>query len=40
MPFKEIIAIYYENNMKTIGLNTLCGQNEELLNIERGGTYS
>jgi hypothetical protein len=34
--FKEIIAVYYENHMKPI--NTLCGQNTELLNVKAGGT--
>jgi hypothetical protein len=35
--FKEIIAVYSENHTKHI--NTLCGQNTELLNVEVGGTY-
>jgi hypothetical protein len=34
--FKEMIAVYIENPMKPI--NTLCGQNTELLIIEAGGT--
>jgi hypothetical protein len=36
--FKEVIAVCSENCMKSV--NTLCGQNAELLNIEVGGTYS
>jgi hypothetical protein len=36
--FKEIIAVYGENHTKRI--NTLCGQNVELLNLKTGGTYS
>jgi hypothetical protein len=36
--FKEIIAVYTENHMKHI--NTLCGQNSELLNVKVGGTHS
>jgi hypothetical protein len=36
--FKEIIAVYCKNHMKRI--NTLCGQNAELLNVKPGGTYS
>jgi hypothetical protein len=36
--FQEIIAVYSENHTKPI--NTLCGQNTELLNIKAGGTYS
>jgi hypothetical protein len=31
MLFREIIPVYPKNNMKTI--NTLCGQNAEILNI-------
>jgi hypothetical protein len=38
MLFREIIAIYSENHMKPI--NTLCGQNVELVNVWAGGTYS
>jgi hypothetical protein len=38
MSFKEIITVYYENNMKPI--NTLCGQNAELLIVKTDGTYS
>jgi hypothetical protein len=33
----EIIAIYSENHTKSI--NTLCGQNAEILNIKVGGRY-
>jgi hypothetical protein len=36
MPFKEI-AVYCENHMKHI--NTLCGQNTELLIVKVSGTY-
>jgi hypothetical protein len=36
MLFKEITAVYSENHMKHI--NTLCGQNAELLIIKAGGT--
>jgi hypothetical protein len=35
--FKEIIVVYTENRTKHI--NTLCGQNAELLNIIADGTY-
>jgi hypothetical protein len=38
MLFREIIAVYSENHMKPI--NTLCGQNAEILIIKAGGTYS
>jgi hypothetical protein len=38
MLFKEIIAVYSENHMKPI--NTLCGQNAELLIVKECGTYS
>jgi hypothetical protein len=34
--FKEIIAVYSENHMKPI--NTLCGQNAELLIVKAGST--
>jgi hypothetical protein len=34
MLFKEIITVYSENHMKPI--NTLCGQNVELLTAETG----
>jgi hypothetical protein len=36
--FKEIIAVCSESHMKHV--NTLCGQNVELLNVKAGGTYS
>jgi hypothetical protein len=36
--FKEIIAVYSQNHMK--GINTLCGQNAEVLVIKAGDTYS
>jgi hypothetical protein len=38
MLYKEIIYFYTENHMKP--LNTLCGQNVELLIVRAGGTYS
>jgi hypothetical protein len=38
MLFKEIIVVYYENYTKHI--NTFCGQNGDLLNVETGGTCS
>jgi hypothetical protein len=37
MLFKEIIAVYSENNKKN---HTLCGQTAELLVVKAGGTYS
>jgi hypothetical protein len=37
MLFRKIIA-YSKNHVKLI--NTLCGQNAQLLNIKAGGTYS
>jgi hypothetical protein len=37
MLFKEIIAVYPENNTKSI--NTLCRQNAELVNAKACGTY-
>jgi hypothetical protein len=37
MLFKEIIAVYSENHTKPI--NTLCGQNADLLIIKSGGTH-
>jgi hypothetical protein len=38
MLYREIIAVCSEIHTKHI--NTLCGQNAELLNVEPGGTYS
>jgi hypothetical protein len=38
MVYKEIIAVCSEIHTKHI--NTLCGQNVELLNVKPGGTYS
>jgi len=35
---REIIAVCSEIHTKHI--NTLCGQNVELLNVKAGGTYS
>jgi hypothetical protein len=35
MLYSEIIAVCSE-----IHINTLCGQNVELLNVKHGGTYS
>jgi hypothetical protein len=37
MLFKNIIAVYCENHTKHI--NTLCGQNTELLVFNASGTY-
>jgi len=34
---KEIIAVCSDSHTKHI--NTLCGQNGELLNVKPGGTY-
>jgi hypothetical protein len=38
MLYSEIIAVFSE--IHTRHINTLCGQNVELLNVKRGGTYS
>jgi hypothetical protein len=38
MLYREIIADCSEIHTKHI--NTLCGQNVELFNVETGGTYS
>jgi hypothetical protein len=38
MLYREIIAVCSEIHTKHI--NTLCGQNVELLNVKLGGTYS
>jgi len=38
MLYREIMAVCSEINTKHI--NTLCGQNVELLNVKPGGTYS
>jgi len=38
MLYREIIAVCFEIHTKHI--NTLCGQNVELLNVKPGGTYS
>jgi hypothetical protein len=38
MLYREIIAVCSEIHTKHI--NTLCGQNVELLNVKPGGTYS
>ena len=38
MLYKEIIAVCSQIHTKHI--NTLCGQNVELLNVKPGGTYS
>jgi hypothetical protein len=37
MLFKDIIAVYFENHMKPI--NTLCGQNEDFVNVQAYGKY-
>jgi len=38
MLYREIIAVC--SQIRTKHINTLCGQNVELLNIKPGGTYS
>jgi len=38
MLYREIIAVCSQIHTKHI--NTLCGQNVELLNVEAGSTYS
>jgi hypothetical protein len=38
MPFKEIITVHSENNTKPI--DTLYGQNADMLNVKAGGTYN
>jgi hypothetical protein len=38
MLYREIIAVCSEINTKPI--NTLCGQNVEMLRVKPGGTYS
>jgi hypothetical protein len=38
MPFREMIAVYYENLTKQI--NTICGSNVDLFIVREGGTYS
>jgi len=38
MLYSEIIAVWSQIHTKHI--NTLCGQNVELLNVKPGGTYS
>jgi hypothetical protein len=38
MLYREIIAVCSE--IHTEHINTLCGQNVELLNVNPGGTYS
>jgi hypothetical protein len=38
MLYKEIIAV--RSQIHTKHINTLCGQNAELLNVKPGGTYS
>jgi hypothetical protein len=38
MPYREIIAVCSEIHTKHI--NTVCGQNVELLNVKPGGTCS
>jgi hypothetical protein len=38
MLYREIIAVYSEIDTKHI--NTLCGQNVELVNVKSGGIYS
>jgi hypothetical protein len=36
MMFKVLITVYFENHMNLI--NTLCGQNAELMNVEACST--
>jgi hypothetical protein len=38
MRYREIIAVCSQSHTKHI--NTLCGQNVELLNVKPGGMYS
>jgi len=38
MLYREIIAVFSEIHTKHI--NTLCGQNVELLNVKPGGIYT
>jgi hypothetical protein len=38
MPFREITTVYSQNYTKH--LNSLCGQNGEIFNVEAGGVYS
>jgi len=38
MLYREIIAVFSQIHTKHI--NTLCGQNVELLNVKPGSTYS
>jgi hypothetical protein len=38
MPFKEIIAVYCKNHIKSI--NKLGEKNAELLTVQGGGIYS
>jgi len=38
MLYREIIVA--SSQIHTKNLNTLCGQNRELLNVKPGGTYS
>jgi hypothetical protein len=38
MLLREIVVVYYENDMKH--KNTLCGQNVEFLYVNAGGIYS
>jgi hypothetical protein len=38
MLYREIIAVFSEIHAKHI--NTLCGQNVEYMDVERGSTYA
>jgi hypothetical protein len=40
MLFREVSAVYSENLTKYIHVNALSEQNEQLVNIKAGGTYS
>jgi len=37
--YREIISVFFPE-IHTKHINTLCGQNVELLNVKPGGTYS
>ena len=39
MLYREMIAVCSEIHTKQVSVNTLCGQNVELLNVQFGGTY-
>jgi hypothetical protein len=37
MLFRKIFAVRFKNHMKHI--KTLCGKNEEIMNVKTGGIY-